>query len=241
MSERRAFILGGTSGLGAELAKLALGEGMNVKIAGRTACTCALAMDTDPAIATRLELSPCDFAKGEYGTAAEHRSGYDLLIWCMGSRGKKPFIDMTAEDVGRLVALNLAPLALLPELFRNQRDHNRPLQVIVIGSTTSWKVRSDEAVYGGVNAAKGQFTRNLGVELPRDLPGSRVLLINPAGMKTPFWDGSDTDTSNFLEPSEVARSIWTLASGQLRRFCEFRVLREPNGTLYTEYGPSLPE
>ncbi len=241
MSERRAFILGGTSGLGAELAKLALGEGMNVKIAGRMANTCALAKETDPAIATRLELAPCDFAAGRFGETIQHGSGYDLLVWCMGVRCKQSFIDMPSEDVERMIRLNLAPMTLLPWLLRNQRDHNRPLQVIVIGSTTAWKVRPDEAVYGALNAAKAQFTRNLGVELPRDLPGSRVLLINPAGMKTPFWDGSDTDTSKFLEPSEVARSVWGFASGQIRKFSEFRILRDAHGKLYTEYGPDLPQ
>src|SRR3989338_8226375 len=113
--------------------------------------------------------------------------------------------------------------------------------LIVIGSSSAYRVRTDESLYGALKAAKAQLARNLGKELPRDLPGSKVLLANPGGMATPFWDGRDRDVSSFMDPKDVARVIWDEVRRQDTPFLEIQVIRQADRSPKVEYGPRLPE
>ena len=97
-------------------------------------------------------------------------------------------------------------------------------------------------MYCALKAAKAAFTRNFARELVRDLPGSKVTLINPGGLKTPnFWKNSGQDISKFMDPNEVAKIIWNEIERQEEPFKEVNILRKSDGGHNISYGPRIPE
>ena len=88
---QRALFLGGTKGLGLETARLALTDGMNVTIAGRTTADCALINGTT------VKALPLDL-KNVDPTILCALAVYDLIVWTAGIHQQGSFIGL--PDVG---------------------------------------------------------------------------------------------------------------------------------------------
>lgn len=102
-------------------------------------------------------------------------------------------------------------------------------------------MRENETLYCALKAAKAAFTRNFARELVRDLPGSKVTLVNPGGIKTDFFEGTNTDTSNFMRPSVVAKIIWDEIGIQEGPFKEIQIMRNDDGSPNVSYGSRASE
>jgi NAD(P)-dependent dehydrogenase (short-subunit alcohol dehydrogenase family) len=233
--KKTALFIGGTKGLGLELARRAYADGWGVTIAGRSALECLLVtsdcakpfpLDLE---ADRIEIPP-------------DQGPFDLIAWVAGIYQEGSFIDLVPSEMVRLTRAHLTgPISAITELLRRNRRREKPCHLVVIGSTSSYVSRVDESYYDALKAAKAQLARALGKELPRDLPGSRVLLACPGGMATPFWEGRGRDTSRFMDPFDVAFAIWHEVQFQKTPFLEIRLLRQPDRSPKVEYGPQLQE
>lgn len=228
-----ALFLGGTKGLGYEMAKIAVAEGMRVTVVGRTAKACPLVTE-GRALALERDLSaphPWHFPD----------SAYDLIVWTSGIHQQGSFLDLTFEEIGHLCRVHLqGPMAAIADLLRSNRNVRQPCHLVVVGSTSAYQARDDQAVYGALKAAKAQLARNLGRELPAAVPGSKVLLASPGGMKTPFWEGREHISLNFMDPDAVARVIWNEMQSQADPFREINIIRQPDRTPKLEVGPKTP-
>ena len=113
-----------------------------------------------------------------------------------------------------------------------------------LASTTSWRIRPDEAAYGAAKAAAAQFARNIHQEIVKDLPGAKSLIVHPGGMRTGFWPGG-VDTSMFMDTDVVARLIWEEMEAQDRgdwpALHELNILRGPDGQPVLERRPKAPQ
>jgi short-subunit dehydrogenase len=245
MHHPHAFVLGGTKGLGHELAKKALLDGKDVTIAGRDARDCELTTSTDTKLIERLRPYTVDLTASSqrYPFPPFPRTPVDFFFWNAGQRCKGALEDLSSSDIASFVEMSITrPVQILNHLFRAQRENAHPLHLIVISSVTSWRIRSDETLYGGMKAAQAQIARNLGREWPEGLPGTKVLLVHPGGMRTTFWEGSGSDTSQFLDPALVAEIIWKAVNEQTEPFQEMQVLRQVGTTIpVIEYGAKKPE
>ncbi len=126
----------------------------------------------------------------------------------------------------------ISPTKIINSLVWRKKALISPFHLVAISSSSSWKARADEAVYCGTKAYQAQFARSLGLELMRDLPGSKVTVVHPAGMKTNLFQRTKTDTSQFMDPSGVAKMIWNEVLKQKLAIDEFhidRVKGEPVG------------
>lgn len=236
----RIFVLGGTKGLGFEIAKRAL-DGTHVPdalvlVAGRT---------KPPITPPHMGFIPVALHK-KRAFSLRNAHAFDHIFITAGALRKGPLIDCIAAEIEETCRVNFSgPVAVLNDLLLRQLVAKHPCHVTIVSSISSWKCRSDEAIYGAMKAAMAQFARNLGRELPHELPGSSVLLVNPGGMKTPFWDSSSTtDTRLFMDPEQVADIIWKQALEQCaskQPFQEIQVHREPDGSPRVEHGPRAPE
>ena len=92
-----------------------------------------------------------------------------------------------------------------------------------------------------MQAAESAFTMNFSRELARDLPGSKTILVHPGGMKTDLFKGTNTDTSNFMEPNVVAEIIWDEVESQRSPFKELQIMRNDDGSPSVSYDPRIPE
>lgn len=238
---QRALILGGTKGLGRALAVEALHREVSPVVVGRSAVTETVTLDPD--------LAGAEFRQGDL-TLAGSRSGivkpdddFDFVFWVAGIFRRMPFDSLPLADIERMVATHLTgPLAVLEHWHRQAVAATRPYRLVVVASTSSWRLREDETLYAALKAAKAHFARNFAWELRRHLPGSQVTLVHPGGMHTEhFWAGTSQDISKFMDPAAVAKIIWGRVVSQEGLFDELQILRTDDGTPKVEFGPRLPE
>lgn len=203
------LVVGGMSGLGRAIAVEALRRGFRTTVTGRGEMSALAALDLDGARTIKLNIVEAndEDLKLMFEAVAE----CDTLLWVAGAWLRKPLHECDDEMIGEQILLHLmVPILMIHKILQCRIEARRPITIVMISSSSSWKVRADgQAVYGAVQAGKAQFARNLHAELQTTLPGSRVFLVCPGGIKgTKFFEGSDVDTSKFMDPREVAEKIW---------------------------------
>ncbi|MBU1907806.1 hypothetical protein KKF59_01590 [Patescibacteria group bacterium] len=215
------------------MAKIALKEGWAITVAGRTSCACSIVVE-GLAAGFLLDL--------EDGAPRELSKAFDLIVWTAGAYQEGPIIGLSRGDIRSICRNHLeGPVSFLVPILQKNRELGRPVFLIVVASSSSFRVRTNEGLYGTNKAAKAQLARTLGQELPSLIPGSRVLLANPGGMATPFWDGRGRDTSGFMDSNAVAACIWDEMQSQNVPFKEIHVVRQSDKSPKVEYGARLPE
>lgn len=243
-----ALIMGGTRGLGAALARESVTHGKTPIILGRTAGMIQTQnrLDIKNAIYTAF-----DFESDQSQTQLSPK-GTDRLthvFWTAGTFLEKALTDASVDEIDQMINVHLrGPVKYLANLHRLMKvahalalHPGQPYHLVVIGSTSAWRVRENQTLYCALKAAKITFARNFARELVADLPGSKVTIVNPGGMKTDFLAGSSQDISNFMDPHVIARIIWNEVLMQKSVFCEFALIRAEDGTSRFELGPHMPE
>jgi len=237
-----SLILGGTKGLGLELARESSRLGILPIICGRSVYEDSVSKNFPPG-AERLSLDLADDYPDRNlnyvrRMAEEGKTSY--FFWNAGIFSRKSFTLTDEKKMDIMINIHLrGPLRAILEFHRAQKN---PYHLVVIASTSSWRLRENETIYCALKAAKAAFARNFAGELARDLPGSKVTLVNPGGLKTPnFWSESGQDISKFMEPETVAKIIWDEVRKQTEVFKEIQIIRNDDGSPRLEYGPKLPE
>jgi NAD(P)-dependent dehydrogenase (short-subunit alcohol dehydrogenase family) len=163
---------------------------------------------------------------------------------------KKPLKDCSNDEVAAIIATNLTGVInnvrALHKLLCLQRplapNPGQPYHFTMVSSTSAWRARDNETIYGALCAARSQFTRNFARELIRDLPGSKCTLVHPGGMDNPnFWAGTGQDTTKFMKADAVAKLIWNRVERQKTPFQEFSLIRDAEGNPVEQDGSSAPE
>lgn len=240
--QKTALILGGTKGLGLSLAWEAYNRKIFSIIAGRSADS-AKTRASFPPSADWLKLDLAD-PKSVIDIAHLQGKPIDYVFWVAEIFSREPFGHLDCTELDKMIAIHLSgPLRALQLIHQGLAYmRNYPYHLVTIASTSSWRIRENETLYCALKAAKAAFTRNFAKELVRDLPGSKVTLVNPGGMKNPnFWQESGQDTSNFMDPDMVAKIIWREIEEQQLPFSEIQIIRRSDGTPDLSYGPRKPE
>lgn len=237
---KTALIIGGTSGLGLSLAWGAHNRGIQPTIAGRSVNDPEVGMSFPPD-ASWLELNLANPASVER-LGGRRTQRMDYIFWVAGNFSRQPLSKMSPERIVDMTAVHWSgPIRVLQLLHRHSHTLKHPYHLVTIASTSSWRMRNDESIYCALKAAKAHFTRNFARELARDLPGSKVTLVNPGGIKTNLFSGTDQDISKFMDSSEVAKIIWNEIDQQVTSFKEVQIMRNEDGSPNVSYGPRLPE
>ncbi len=241
-----ALIIGGTRGLGWEIAQVAHEHRVQPVVVGRKASLEPLLIGRGSVQqAIRREGATLASAKlaGEFmDRLKETLPRVTHLFYVAGLRLKGPLVKQSPGDIANVIDVSIRGIINTLSTFLERRG-TQPFQLVVVASTSAWKIRSDEAVYGMVNAARAQFARNIHRELP---PGSKTLIVHPGGMATGFWEGSGVDTASFLDPAAVAEVIWNegldQAAGRHPALHELHIERDPHvqGAYLLTRGPRLP-
>lgn len=250
-----ALILGGTKGLGRALAIEAVARGLAPVAVGRDSAAAAADPELTGCLLQRADLSDLDEAAGLVDSLYSEGllpEGQPLryVFWVAATFIRRPVLTYSVEDVRRMVNTNLGgPVCAMAaihrkmvELSHGDPEAETPVHWITIGSTSSWMVREYETLYCAVKSAKAHLTRNFTRELVRDLPGSKVTMVHPGGLKSPnWWKDLEQDTENYMELDVVARLIWDQVAGQSGRYREMLILRGQDGTPKVDWGPQKPE
>jgi NAD(P)-dependent dehydrogenase (short-subunit alcohol dehydrogenase family) len=208
------LVVGGTSGLGLELAEKYTGLGHRVIITGRQ----------DPQ-KPNLKFLPFDIGmcSEDISTAIDALLSeiprVNTLIYAAGYYQEGAIDTLSDDNVLQMVNVGLVAPALLIRRLKN--NPGKPLKIILITSSSQYTPREKEPMYTAAKAALGMLGNSLGL----DLSLGKVLVVAPSGMQTPFWKKGE-DISGYLDPKWVAGQIIELSSGPFK-YRYAKILRGP--------------
>jgi len=198
----RAVIIGGSSGMGFESAKLLIQRGIAVTIVANNSQKLARAVDSlsqygkvEGLQANLYDLEAVKLISDKL-TQGEP---IDYLLNAAGYFAPKPFIEHSEADYDRYHNLNKATF-LLTQAVANNMIKAGGGSIVTIGSM--WAKQAIKATpssaYSMAKAGVHALTQHLAMELAEH--NIRVNAVSPAVVKTPIYE-------SFIEPSEVDNAL----------------------------------
>jgi NAD(P)-dependent dehydrogenase (short-subunit alcohol dehydrogenase family) len=184
-----ALIIGGTSGIGLELARALLEGGARVIVAGSSQPKLDAALATLRPLASpgqaygyRADVRDLDALRGLVGITLAHHGHLDLLINCQGITRLKPAEDFTATDWSDIVDTNLKSVFFAcTEVGRHMLGRGTGA-IINIASLSSFRGWPKSALYSITKTAIISMTQTLATEWAAR--GVRVNAIAPGFFMT---------------------------------------------------------
>lgn len=212
------LIIGGTSGLGFELAKQFKGKGWDVTVTGRSQKT-----DAFHFYEFEIGLDAEDITMGVTGILYEIQDillkDIDLLVYAAGFYQEGHIDNLDYDDICEMINVGLtAPAFLLSSILFTQKKLGG---FIAITSTSQITPRELEPMYTAVKAGLGMLAHSVSL----DERVGKVLVASPAGILTNFWKGAPR-SGELLDPTWAATQIIQLY-GEHFRYQHALILREP--------------
>ena len=219
------IILGGTSGLGLEMARQLRESGKRVLVLGKThnVQEHGEGFQLDVYYSEQVEAAPAQIEQilGD--------DNVEQFVWAAGYGWRGNFEDQSAAR--SMAEVNFAgALPLVQWAWRKMARQNQKSVLTIIGSTSSVKARADEAVYVATKHAQAGLARSLGIQADEQKLPVKVALFLPGAMKTPFWNGRElpADYMFFNDPAKIATHIINAIEHQQQPYLEWPL---PKGTL----------
>lgn len=217
MDEKFAIITGGSTGIGAELVKLAVEDGYAVLTAADT----PFQEDFGPGIETlSVDLSTIEGVDQLLAAAGGRR--VDLLCANAGHGLGHAFLDQNFDDCRHVIDTNITgTIYLLHKVLPGMVARNEG-KVLVTGSIAGYIPGSFQAVYNASKSFVDYFCDAIRNEL-KDFDGVQLTTLKPGPVDTEFFargdmlDTSvgDPDNDNKRNPALVAKDGWdALVSGK---------------------------
>ena len=181
-----ALVIGGTSGIGRELAKGFLQAGARVIVAGSTQEKLDRALaglaSSGTVYGYRADVRDLDQLHGLVGITLAHHGHLDLLVNCQGITRLKPAEDFTPEDWSSIMDINLRSVFFAcTEVGRHMLGRGRG-SIINIASLSSFRGWPRSALYAMTKTAIVSMTETLATEWATR--GVRVNAIAPGFFMT---------------------------------------------------------
>jgi NAD(P)-dependent dehydrogenase (short-subunit alcohol dehydrogenase family) len=190
---RKLLVVGGTSGMGLQTARLVLAEGGSVVVVGQHAAKTEQARAElaalGPAWALSANLADPQALDGLQHTLAEQHADIDLLVNAAGVFAPKPFLAHTPADYDAYLALNKAVFFITQGVAARLVAADRPGAIVNIGSMWARQAvaATPSSAYSMAKAGLHALTQHLAMELaPRRI---RVNAVSPAVVQTPIYEG----------------------------------------------------
>lgn len=190
---KKLLVVGGTSGMGFETAKLILQGGGSVVLVGNRADKAEQARQTlatlgDVAVIVADLMSEAGMQQVMTSLNAEHKD-ISLLVNAAGVFFPKPFIEHEVEDYEQYMSLNRATFFITRDVVRNMLADNINGAIVNIGSMWAQQAvgATPSSAYSMAKAGLHALTKNLAIELGAH--GIRVNAVSPAVVHTPIYEG----------------------------------------------------
>lgn len=209
MPGKFAIITGASTGIGAELAKLAAADGYELLLVADTPFTELAGLPQ--ARTLEVDLATVDGVDQLLEAAGTRR--IDLLCANAGHGLGGPFLDQDMADWRHMIDTNVTgTVYLLQEVLRTMVAQGAG-KVLVTGSIAGWMPGSFSAVYNGTKAFIDNFTAGLRNELKAH-EGITITTLEPGPVETEFFHRAGMDDTKVgqddkkSDPADVAKDGW---------------------------------
>lgn len=201
---KKLLVVGGTSGMGLETARLVLQQGGNVVIVGSRAEKTEQARQELAATGTVSALT-ADLTNPE-GLATllqeidQRHADVDLLVNAAGVFFPKPFLEHQDADYDQYMQLNKASFFISQKVAANLVAKGRHGAIVNIGSMWGKQAiaATPSSAYSMAKAGLHSLTQHLAMELASK--HIRVNAVSPAVVQTPIYEG-------FIPKAEVHSAL----------------------------------
>ncbi|MGI5851020.1 MAG: SDR family oxidoreductase [Clostridiales bacterium] len=207
MSVKKAFVTGGSRGIGRGIAWVLAKAGYDVAITYNSQKEEAQSLASEIEAMGRkcfyyqASMEQVDVPEAITAKAVEDLGGIDLLVCNAGLTRKHSLLTMTAEEIDFLYGLNYRSYLLCSKVAANYMVDNKIKgNIIFIASTRGIRSYPDDSIYGSLKAGLIRGVESLALEMSQY--GIRVNCVAP---------GATAIRGNFtheeLSSSNVARKI----------------------------------
>jgi NAD(P)-dependent dehydrogenase (short-subunit alcohol dehydrogenase family) len=190
---KRILVVGGSSGMGFETARLVLQGGGSAVITGqrndKTEAAHAQLSQLGSVEALSLNLAqPAELGQ-LLSTLDTQYKNIDLLVNSAGLFLPKAFLEHTEADYDQYLALNRATFFITQRVAANMVAEGRAGAIVNIGSMWAKQAvaATPSSAYSMAKAALHSFTQHLAMELADK--NIRVNAVSPAVVETPIYEG----------------------------------------------------
>lgn len=202
----RVWVIGASTGIGAETAKHLLALGARVALSARSESSLReIASGHAEAIVLPLDVTHADQLTAARDRLLTEWQGFDLVLLVAGIYGEMRADHIDMAVVNRTLDVNLRGVfngldAVLPTLLAQRRGG-----IGIVSSVAGFRGLPRALVYGPTKAALINLAESLYIDL-RDR-GVAVYLINPGFVDTPATKQNDFEMPALITASDAAQAI----------------------------------
>ncbi|KGH10013.1 glucose-1-dehydrogenase [Comamonas thiooxydans] len=190
---KKLLVVGGTSGMGMQTARMVLAQGGSAVIVGKRPEKTDAARKELSALgavaALTADLSSDEGLAGMLQAIDEEHADIDLLVNAAGMFIPKPFLEHSGADYDQYMKLNKAFFFITQKVAANLVAKDRPGAIVNIGSMWAKQAiaATPSSAYSMAKAGLHSLTQHLAMELaPKHI---RVNAVSPAVVETPIYEG----------------------------------------------------
>jgi NAD(P)-dependent dehydrogenase (short-subunit alcohol dehydrogenase family) len=190
---KKLLVVGGTSGMGLESARLVLEQGGSVVLVGNREAKAeearaALAPLGKVSVIVANLMTAEGMKQVREAVNAEHRD-IDLLVNAAGVFFPKPFTEYEEGDYDMYMNINRATFFITRDVVKNMLAAGIKGSIVNIGSMWVQQAigATPSSAYSMAKAGLHALTKNMAIELGGN--GIRVNAVSPAVVQTPIYEG----------------------------------------------------
>jgi NAD(P)-dependent dehydrogenase (short-subunit alcohol dehydrogenase family) len=201
---KKLLVVGGTSGMGLESARMVLAGGGSAVIVGnrpdKTEAARQELAKLGQVWAVTADLSSSEGLNALLKAIDEQHADVDLLVNAAGVFFPKPFLEHEGADYDQYMKLNKAFFFITQKVAANLVAKSKPGAIVNIGSMWAKQAiaATPSSAYSMAKAGLHSLTQHLAMELaPKQI---RVNAVSPAVVQTPIYEG-------FIPKAEVHSAL----------------------------------
>ena len=181
---RRAFITGGSKGIGAAVVRQMVAEGAEVVFAARPSDESTRVAEETGAVALALDITDLEATMA----AIESHGPFDILVNNAGVDQHAFFTNTTIEEWRALLMINLEAVFATTHAALPAMQEKRYGRIINVGSEAGRMGSRGGSVYAAAKGGVTAFTKSIARENGR--LGITANVINPGPIQTPLIDSA---------------------------------------------------
>jgi short-subunit dehydrogenase len=209
------LIIGGSRGIGWELARIYAAGGDQVTVTGRNKPDHSEAQITF----SELDLSNSSYIS-DINKLISNIDPVDRLVFSPGYYQEGTVTDLGSDEIIDMIQVCGSGFIFTARAILQKQGALS--ECAVITSSSQWTPRKLEPIYNFAKAGVAHFAHALSL----DERVKKVLVAGPTGTKTGFHAGRDVDMSTYHEPQWVAQQIYDYSQDSYR-YKFIKILRDP--------------